>query len=80
MKVSLSASHGNNQDAINLLKTCDIVYTTNVFARDHLYELLGDVVKFIPDICQDAKEYLEKRHENDEVIGYPELWELRKND
>jgi len=78
MKVALSASHGGNQKAIELLESCDLIYTTNVRCRDDLYELFGDdVVRFIPDATESMREFLENRHKADEIIGFSDLFALR---
>ena len=78
MKISLSASHNDCKEAIELLETCDIIYTTQVRNRDRLIDLFGKRVRFIPDILADTREYLEARHSDDKIIGFSELFELRQ--
>lgn len=78
MKVSLSASHANCPAAIELLRTCDLIYTTQINNFDSLEEQFPDaIVKVIPDCCPDLIEFLKIRHQSDEVIGIGELMTLR---
>ena len=79
MKVSLSASHANCREAIELLNTCDLIYTTQVKNLGKLEkELPFAEIKVIPDCCPDMIEFLKERHKNDEVIGFDTLMQLRR--
>jgi len=75
--VALSASHGNNLEAILLLSQADVIYTTQVRHRRELQKLFGRIVKFIPDNKPDMIAFLRERHKGANFITYEDLYELR---
>jgi len=81
MKVSLSASHNNCQAAKELLETCDLIYTTQWKSLDEIsLEFPDAIVRPIPDCGPDIMEFLQQRHEHDEVIGFGDLMSLRNKE
>ena len=79
--IALSASHGNNLNAILLLGTADLIYSTQVRNRNALYDMFGkDKVKFIPDNRPDMINFLKERHKGATFITYSDLYNLRLSD
>lgn len=72
MKVSLSASYWNVPCVRDILLDCDIIYTTNIGAKDSLCELFRNV-RFIPDSCADMMEFLRNRHEGAEIFDFSDF-------
>ena len=78
MKVSLSASHGGNEAVISLLKTCDVIYTTQWFRLNEIRgQFVDSVVLPLPDSRNDTIAYLRERHRDDEVIDFCDLYKIR---
>jgi hypothetical protein len=81
MKVALSASFFTCPAVNEMLTQCDVVYTTNVAARDMLYEHLGSWrVRFLPANTPEFTQFLVEKHRgaNDEIVQYPDIkavWE-----
>ena len=81
MRVSLSASHANCDVAIELLKSCDVIYTTQYNRLDEIRELFTEArVLPIPDCCPDMLEFLKERHKDDDVITFGDLMDIRNKD
>lgn len=72
MKVALSASYWNVPCVREILLDCDIIYSTNINAKDSLCELFRNV-RFIPDSCADMMEFLRNRHEGAEFVDFSDL-------
>ena len=48
-RVALSASRTDSPAVVELLNSCELIFTTNVALRDRLFELFGERrVRFIP--------------------------------
>lgn len=79
MKVSLSASHASNPDAMAMLRTCDLIYTTQAASLDALRaEFPQAQVRPLPDARNDLIEFLRARHAGDEVIEFSDLYDARR--
>jgi hypothetical protein len=77
MRVSFSVSFRDFPLVLELLKSCELIYTTQAHNRDALYELFGSShIRFIPDCTPAMLEFLKARHKDDEVYQYPDLYAM----
>lgn len=81
MKVALSASYWDNEEVQRELKECDVIYTTNVRARDELWGLFGENrVRFIPcstpEMLELVKSWYLRGGEDVEFIEFNHLFEI----
>lgn len=77
-RVALSASHNDCPEAIELLSTCDLIYTTQVHNWPFLCGQFPNAeIKVIPDCTPSMIQFLRERHAGDEVIGLGDLMRLR---
>jgi len=80
LKIALSASYWNRPEVEAVLRECDVIYTTNVAARDELYELFGKSrVKFIPCATEEMLDLIRSWHdrpygEDAEFVTFSDLF------
>ena len=78
MRVSLSASHNNNEKAIAVLAQCELIYTTQFQRIQELQQQFPEAqILPLPDSRNDTINYLRERHREDEVIDFSDLMQLR---
>jgi len=82
--VSFGASFFDVPKILEVLKGCDMIYTTNVMARDELYGIFSDEkVAFIPPGMFEVIAYMTsntlREHPNCAVIGFSELHKMFVN-
>ena len=76
MKVALSASYWDVPAVTSLLGDCEVIYTTNVQARDELWRLFGrSVVHFVPTTSGEWGQFIRSGHPGAEFIDFPDLRE-----
>lgn len=80
MKVALSASYYRIPAIKRLLDGCEVIYTSNVRARDELWEALGSWrVHFTPNASEAMHAFLRSQHPDAEFIGFNDIrYELEK--
>lgn len=77
LKIALSSSYWANEDVQKALRECDMIYTTNVGARDRLYELFGENrVKFMPNCTNSMLELVRSWYPGETFIEYSDLRRL----
>ncbi len=78
MIVSLSASHGDHPKCIALLRTCDVIYTTQWARLEEFKLAFPDAhVLLVPDARNDLLEFLRARHKGDTVYDFSTLFSIR---
>jgi len=74
LKISLSASYYIVPAVARVLRTCDVVYTTNVDRRDEIREAVGPhTVKFIPTASSSMLDFLKQLTPGAEYIDFRDL-------
>lgn len=77
LKIALSSSYWSNEAVQKALGECDMIYTSNIGARDKLYELFGkDRVKFMPNCATSMLELVRSWYPGETFIEYSDLRRL----
>lgn len=76
-KIALSASFYNIPTVAALLRTCDIIYTSNLDAVKRLRELFGPHVYFVFNVqSNEVQDKIVAGHPDAEVVRFSQLFDL----